>query len=109
MRAYESVVTAEEAGGYVADLVSQLNDIARKLPNATPDSLENYKMMIAVIIVKAASAEVSGRQSNINELYGVALVVLIIVVLGFLVWSKGSHWFWATWLRAHHGWRIDRT
>jgi hypothetical protein len=109
MRAYESVATAEEAGGYVIDMVSLLDEIARNLPNAAPDQLENYKTIINFILVKAAATEVSGRQSNINELYEIALVVLIIAVLGLLTWSKGSSWFWATWLRAHHGWRIERT
>jgi hypothetical protein len=109
MRAYESVATAEEAGGYVIDMVSLLDEIARNLPNAAPDQLENYKTIINFILVKAAATEVSGRQSNINELYEIALVVLIVAVLGLLIWSKGSSWFWATWLRAHHGWRIERT
>lgn len=108
MRAYEAVVRAEAAGGHVTDMVSQLNDIALKLPNATPGSLESYRTMIAVIIVKASSSEASGRANSINQLYEVTIIVLAIVVLSLLILAKGSHMFWAVWARAHRGWKIER-
>lgn len=45
-RAYESVARAEAAGGRVSGIVSQLDDVARKLSDATLISLEVYKTMI---------------------------------------------------------------
>jgi hypothetical protein len=107
-RAYESVVRAEAAGGYVAGMVSQLDDVARKLPDATPASLEAYNTMIDAVMVEAASAEVAGRQSGTIRLYEVVTVVMIIVVLGVLFWSRGSRWFWGAWLQAHRGWKVER-
>jgi hypothetical protein len=106
--AYEAVARAEAAGGYVAGMASQLDDVARKLPGASPDSLAMYKSMVDSVLAEASSSEVQGSQRITNRLIVVGVVLVVIAALGVAVWTRGSKWFWGAWLRSHGGWRIER-
>jgi hypothetical protein len=107
--AYEAVARAEAAGGFVAGMVSQLDDVARKLPGASPDSLVVYKSMVDAVLSEAPGVEAQGRQRITNRFIVVGVALAIIVALGVTVWTCGSLWFWEAWLRSHDGWRVERT
>ncbi|MGD0803105.1 MAG: hypothetical protein ABSA11_03430 [Candidatus Bathyarchaeia archaeon] len=106
--AYEAVAKAEVAGGNVTALVSQLDDIARKLPGASPDSLATYKSTLDDVLAKAPVAETQGSLRITSRLIVVAGVLIVIAALGVAVYTRGSRWFWGLWLRTHSGWRVAR-
>jgi len=107
--AYEAIAKAEAAGGSVAGLATQLDNVARKLPGAPPDLLVTDKSILDAVLAEASSAEAQGKQRTTNRLIVVGAALAVIAALGVVVWMSGSKWFWGAWLRAHNGWRVERT
>jgi hypothetical protein len=117
-QAYASVLDAEQKGGNVTGLVSQLNeaitllnqgDAANKTNPSLAQQLYSSAFSIASNVIQlspgVASAGVASRSLSL-EIFASETAVL--GILAFLAYLLTPRVFWSAWVRARRGWRVRK-
>lgn len=107
--AYEAVYRAEAAGGDIHELIPKLDEAARLIQGASPASMEQAKTLIDQVKTQVPQIQTQGEQTRTNRLYLTAAALIIIGSLIIIIWRRGSHWFFNSWLKTHKGWVVEKT
>ncbi len=107
-RAYVAVSSAEAAGGDVTVLTLRLNEAASLIDAGGSQKLDDAVRIINEVSAAAPLAQSAGAERITNRYIVTGLALVVLAVAGVAVWFRGSRWYWAGWLRAKRGWRVER-
>lgn len=101
--AFTAIVEAEDAGGEVDELLTQLNYAFMLVEEGSAENLTEARRVLEGVLVEAEVIRVAGvREGNLNA--GVAIVkVVVLVAAAAVVWLRGDDYFWRLWRRTKDG------
>ncbi len=104
---FTAIVTAEDAGGEVDELLVRLNTALDLIGEGSDENLTSARTLLDDLLIDAEVIRVAGVQEG-NWNAGVAIVmVVVLIALAAGVWLRGDEYFWRFWRRTKEGYLLE--